>query len=521
MRRNEKGIFGVKKDPKNLMLFSFQVREGEEWPSSDSGDSDYQPSDDETKKPTTKTKPSVRKKSNNKRSSKKVKISSSTTTKSSSDVKPTKYEAAVSCSNLPSEIWLKIFQDVVRTSGSLPFLCRAARVCTLWRDLCTHQSLWRSVDLSYGWIKSTDRTLQWLCDNRLEHTQEISLSGWKNLTSASVKDLMVKCCDLTSINLSYCGKVNTDGWMSLANNCSGLSDIDVSFSSIQVPAVKVLVEKCGKNLRQLNVGGNNLTGFNSVLTALKKCPNLQLLDVSNVRFSSDFMAFDIEKFQHACPKMRVLRLANSKFRAPEASRRIQNESPGFPDLEELSLAVHTAKVGAGLAIHDNFYQRILKASCNLRLLDLRGLSQITTLGLASLPVTDLESLYLSMTSLASRNNNVDVVLHKWRHSLKVVDLSWNTFQDNVLDTAFEVYVGLPTTSKHKLRWINFAGTAVTLTTVKLLLDNCPDLEYINLSSCRGLPRGMKREYSQGQISQLRKEVRIEVQSNNSDSTDSD
>lgn len=48
MKRSEKGIFGVKKDPRNLMLFSFQVREGEEWPSSDSGDSDYKPSDGET-----------------------------------------------------------------------------------------------------------------------------------------------------------------------------------------------------------------------------------------------------------------------------------------------------------------------------------------------------------------------------------------------------------------------------------------------------------------------------------------
>jgi hypothetical protein len=39
----EKGILGIKKDPKNQMLFSFVVRNGEEWASSDSGDSDYCP----------------------------------------------------------------------------------------------------------------------------------------------------------------------------------------------------------------------------------------------------------------------------------------------------------------------------------------------------------------------------------------------------------------------------------------------------------------------------------------------
>ena len=45
-QRATKGILGVKKDPKNQILFSFQTRDGEEWPS-DSDDSDYLPSDDE------------------------------------------------------------------------------------------------------------------------------------------------------------------------------------------------------------------------------------------------------------------------------------------------------------------------------------------------------------------------------------------------------------------------------------------------------------------------------------------
>ncbi len=45
MPRCEKGLLGVKKDPKKLMLFSFGG--GEEWPTSDSADSDYKPSGDE------------------------------------------------------------------------------------------------------------------------------------------------------------------------------------------------------------------------------------------------------------------------------------------------------------------------------------------------------------------------------------------------------------------------------------------------------------------------------------------
>ena len=44
MPRQERGIFGIKKDPKNPILFSFNVPEGEEMPS-DSEDSDYLPDD--------------------------------------------------------------------------------------------------------------------------------------------------------------------------------------------------------------------------------------------------------------------------------------------------------------------------------------------------------------------------------------------------------------------------------------------------------------------------------------------
>ena len=38
----QRGILGYKKDPKNLMLFTYT---GEDWPSDDSWDSDYEPDD--------------------------------------------------------------------------------------------------------------------------------------------------------------------------------------------------------------------------------------------------------------------------------------------------------------------------------------------------------------------------------------------------------------------------------------------------------------------------------------------
>lgn len=42
------------------------------------------------------------------------------------------------------------------------------------------------------------------------------------------------------------------------------------------------------------------------------------------------------------------------------------------------------------------------------------------------------------------------------------------------------------------RHLNICGSAVSQDAVKEVLKECPSLQSINLSSCRGLPRGVKR-----------------------------
>jgi hypothetical protein len=46
----------------------------------------------------------------------------------------------------------------------------------------------------------------------------------------------------------------------------------------------------------------------------ENCPQLEVLDVSNCRFSGDHVSLDVQKFQTGCPKLRVLRLGSSLFR---------------------------------------------------------------------------------------------------------------------------------------------------------------------------------------------------------------
>lgn len=58
--------------------------------------------------------------------------------------------------------------------------------------------------------------------------------------------------------------------------------------------------------------------------------------------------------------------------------------------------------------------------------------------------------------------------------------------------------------------LNLCGSAVSVEAVKEILDNCKNLNSINLSSCRGLPRGIKR-LLQGsvELSELRENLKNE------------
>lgn len=111
-------------------------------------------------------------------------------------------------------------------------------MCSHWRDLAEHPSLWRKVDLSYGWIKAKEETLRKLCDNRLSHCEDINLSNWT--LSNGLRLVAQNCRFLQCINLSQCKKLNADGVSALADNCTQLRDIDVSNTGVRIITIFIL-----------------------------------------------------------------------------------------------------------------------------------------------------------------------------------------------------------------------------------------------------------------------------------------
>ena len=59
------------------------------------------------------------------------------------------------------------------------------------------------------------------------------------------------------------------------------------------------------------------------------CGNLLALDISNCKFSSDFMMLHIEELQRGCPRLEVFRLAGCMVRASPASKKAQVRFVGF------------------------------------------------------------------------------------------------------------------------------------------------------------------------------------------------
>jgi F-box/leucine-rich repeat protein 6 len=180
-------------------------------------------------------------------------------------------------------------------------------------------------------------------------------------------------------------------------------------------------------------------------------------------------------------------------------------SPGFPLLEELSLAgLEEDQTTTSRSVDDDGIERILKNSTKLRLLDVRGCIRLTDSGLVKVPAWDLEHLFLSACYITrTQNSGLELILQKWSHSLLEVDLAWSTATSS-LDAAVTALAerGL----ESKLRTVNLCGSSVSLEPVKAVLRNCPNLHSINLQSCRALPRGIKRLYTGEAVQELKQSL---------------
>ncbi|KAF6099321.1 F-box and leucine rich repeat protein 6 [Phyllostomus discolor] len=405
---------------------------------------------------------------------------------------------------IPLEILLQIFGLLVAADGPVPFLGRAARVCRRWHEAASQPALWHTVTLSPPLAgrptkagakaeKKLLASLEWFMPNRFSQLQRLTLIHWKSqLVSES-------CPRLTFLKLSDCHGVTPDTLTGLARACPQLHSLDIQHSTVESTAVVSFLEEVGPRMRKLWLTCSSQT--TAILGALLSscCPQLQLLEVSTgISRNSTPLPLPVEALQRACPRLQpgpcsqVLRLLNLGW-LPKPPGRAATPGPGFPSLEELCLAGPTCSF-----VSDEALGRLLHSSPNLRLLDLRGCARITPAGLRDLPCRELEQLYLGLYGMSDRltlaKEGSPLLTEKWAHTLRELDLSGQGFSEKDLEQALAAFSGTPGGSQPALCSLNLRGTRVTPGTVSSVISSCPGLRFLNLESCRCLPRGLKRAY---------------------------
>ncbi|XP_041105200.1 F-box/LRR-repeat protein 6 isoform X2 [Polyodon spathula] len=350
---------------------------------------------------------------------------------------------------LPAEILVRIFQVVVNRDGALPFLCRVSRVCRLWHGAASSPVLWRSTTLGFCWTEpgkqqllktqvKIQNTVSWLAQNRFSQLREFALCHWKHLVNYTVQD---------------CAGVTSEAFLSLASGCTQLASLNLQHSQVHIPDLISFLETYGGRIKQLHIT------FNSRVMALINA-------------------------------ISVLRLLNQTW-LPKVVRGAAVFQSGFPQLEELCLATSSSS-----SVEEQVLHRLLHGSPRLRVLDLRGCYRVTPAGLSTLPCKELECLYLglycSSNNLTLPKEGSHLLTGQWKCTLLELDLRGQAFSEEDLEIAMTKLTGGEGSSP--LRSLNLEGTKVPLSALRLVITLCPRLTYLNLTSCRYLPRGLKRVY---------------------------
>ena len=165
--------------------------------------------------------------------------------------------------------------------------------------------------------------------------------------------------------------------------------------------------------------------------------NLEELDISNITTTSrDTININLEKFQKGCQKLRILNANHTMLSLTETSVREQVNSPGFPNLEELYIAVDSRGYFDGM--DDSQIERVLGKSCKLKVLDVRGCQHISNSCLIRLKSWDIERLILAGCNATCDSAESVELLVKKLTKLVELDIAMTTGERTINNAVYEL-----------------------------------------------------------------------------------
>ena len=312
-------------------------------------------------------------------------------------------------------------------------------------------NLWTHIDLSAGsGMKERYRN-----DKKLEsflkkynNVQEVKLGGWKQATSTSTIKIITQFCpNLISLGLCGCVKLTNEDLKLIGESFPKLQRIDLSGvspsssssrSAVSSTCLTEFITVLGNRLTTLNISNNKMAGLPFVFKALSthSC-NLEELDISNITTTSrDTININLEKFQKGCQKLRILNANHTMLSLTETSVREQVNSPGFPNLEELYIAVDSRGYFDGM--DDSQIERVLGKSCKLKVLDVRGCQHISNSCLIRLKSWDIERLILAGCNATCDSAESVELLVKKLTKLVELDIAMTTGERTINNAVYEL-----------------------------------------------------------------------------------
>ncbi|XP_059157683.1 F-box/LRR-repeat protein 6-like [Physella acuta] len=415
---------------------------------------------------------------------------------------------------LPPEILVKIFSFCIAAEGIIKFIPRASRVCKEWHRATREASLFEYLDLSIEVINLKNAKLDGILSYDLSLCKNLNLAGQTKLSSSVIESLLTNTPGLVTLNLFSCGKVQPELVSRLPQLCTSLRRVDISnplvhtgeqggpgFRSLHIES---LISGCGARLVEVRLAG--VIGFFTVkkyacsfFKALQdNCPNLEELDVRmSPRFSLKQIdcKVDMRGFVESCPKLKELRIDGINLSDGKGKDQPYSGPKHLKFYSQSSLTTSPSDKAV-------FY--LMFASVT-KLIELDISSTNLLPGVITKWVKAVDCLNLAdMKWKVADSNNLYECLDSWIMSIKVLDLSNNKLKSNALDSALNLYavVDDPNFQGYPLKHLNISKTNITAKTVKQIISACKNLEEIDLTSCRELPRGSKRIFHKKEFNTL-------------------
>lgn len=390
---------------------------------------------------------------------------------------------------LPPEIWVKIFGHLVDAEETaVPTLVTTSKVCNAWRSASYVPTLWKSLRFSAAVIKNQNEMrksaksfekLASRCFHRVDTLQCIGLPKITNLLVSSVAKYSEA---LTDVSLRQCGRVTYKSCMQSLLDRHGASMQNFSLLNTDMSSLDLnkLIQGFGSALRSLQIV--NPEQPRDIRIPFIRLENLTELKLDSPRFFELWLLKGLRR-------LKVLHLINM---------RIDTKGTGeleWPDLEDIDVRFHQPQEFLTQRSENRTLARILATATKLKHVCFRYRTVDVEFFLHHLQECRIEYLDIS----GFYGCTIETVMFVLGQSLQELYLDNFKHLDRILLLSSDYTVW------ESLRFLSIENTDITEDVFRHLLRHLHSIEKINLSRCRGLPRGWKRLWTD--ITQLKSLVK--------------